>query len=135
MGEASVLWVPGRDPAARDRIAHRIDGQAAVAVDEGNADLPRDPFEPRYSINARWVEFECGCRAERQRELRVPPMPGDAIIFGGLPEQAVYDAVCHRHGPGMNKYVRFTGCLTFDQWKLTRAAKLLGRTEIRRVYA
>jgi hypothetical protein len=121
------LWIPGRDHKAIDRVAHRIEHQAAHSQDEGDPDLPRDPWEPRWTINQKWIEFECGCRAERCEELHCKPIPGDAIIFAGLPEQAVYDQVCHRHGPGMNKYIRFTGTVTFDQWKLHRRHLLMGK--------
>jgi hypothetical protein len=51
------------------------------------------------------------------------------VIFRGLPEQAVYDYVCDRHGPGMNKIVRFSGYLDFGQWRRTRKHLLMGRTQ------
>ena len=48
--------------------------------------------QPRWKVGAKWIEFECGCRAERVDKL-VSPKPWDPIIFVGLPEQAVYDSV------------------------------------------
>ena len=132
----SSLIIPGRDPGALDSIARRMaDGYAqaaqagAVSEDEaGDPNLIRDPWQPRWRIDAQWVEFECGCRAERARPLRCEYVPGDAVIFQGQPEQAVYDFVCHRHGPGMNVIVKFAGYADFAQWKRSRKHLLLGRT-------
>ncbi len=125
-----------KDVAAYDRIAGRMADTYAdaakvgqVGADEGaHPDLVRDPWQPRWRIDAGWIEFECGCRAERC------PFPGDdvdmgdPIIFAGLPEQAVYDFVCDRHAPGMNVHVRFGRFATFDQWRRNRKHLLMGRT-------
>jgi hypothetical protein len=100
---------------------------AAVHEEPGLAELPRDPWQPRWRIDAGWVEFECGCRAERCLKL-TQPKPFDPIIFRDLPQQAVYDYVCHRHGPGMNVYVGFGRFKDFAQWKRARRAVLMGRT-------
>lgn len=57
---------------------------------------------PRWRLSAHWIEFECGCVAERCEQLNPRMVPGDAAIFVGLPEQAVYEEVCDRHLAGMN---------------------------------
>lgn len=127
---SSGLIIPGRDPRARDEIAGRMVAMGQAAQDEAPEDLPliKDPWEPRWRLDTRWVEFECGCRAERVRQLRCVPKDSDPIIFRNLPEQAVYDEVCHRHGPGMNVLVSFDGFTTFDQWKRNRRHLLMGTT-------
>lgn len=124
------LIVPGRDVGAADRIARRMHDLAANhnRLDEGHPDLPPDPWQPRWRVDAKWIEFECGCRAERCLRLGVVPEDSDPIIFRNLPEQAVYDEVCGRHGPGMNKYVHFGQYVTFQQWKRARRHLLMGRT-------
>lgn len=120
------LVIPGRDRDAVGRISRRmVDTASRAGVDD--LQLERDPWQPRWSIDSRWVVFECGCRCERVRRLAVEYLPGDAVIFRGLAEQAVYDSVCHRHGPGMNKIVRFSGYADFAQWKRTRKHLLLGK--------
>jgi len=122
---SSGLIIPGRDREAVGRIARRMQGVADQAG-VGEVQLERDPWQPRWTIDARWVVFECGCRCERQRRLAVEYRSGDAVIFRGLPEQAVYDHVCHRHSPGMNKIVHFSGYADFAQWKRTRKHLLMG---------
>ena len=127
----SSLYIPGRDHKALDSIAQRMYSQAAFVgeVESGHPDLVKDPWQPRWRIDSQWIEFECGCRCERVRSLAVPRKNGDAIIFENLPEQAVYDFVCHRHHPGMNKIVRFSGFVDFDQWKRTRKHLLMGTSK------
>ena len=119
------LIIPGRDRDATGRIGRRMLDQAAAGGVE-DLQLERDPWQPRWAIDSRWVTFECGCRCERARRLAVEYRPGDAVIFRGLPEQAVYDHVCHRHSPGMNKIVHFSGYVDFAQWKRTRKHLLMG---------
>lgn len=112
-----------------DDIARRMETQATLAGDleGGHPDLPRDPWAPRWRISPRWVEFQCGCVAERVREL-IEPKDYDPVIFRGLPQQAVYAECCDRHRPGMNKYVQFGAPgLTFEQWKRTRRPLLMGK--------
>ena len=122
---SSGLIIPGRDRDAVGRISQRMLWVAASGgVDD--LQLERDPWQPRWRIDAGWVEFECNCRCERIRRLAVEYRPGDAVIFRGLAEQAVYDSVCHRHGPGMNKIVHFSGYIDFAQWKRTRKHLLMG---------
>ena len=130
------LTIPRRDPGAQDRIARRMTDTYAQAAEAGavskeeggDPNLIRDPWQPRWRIDSQWVEFECGCRCERIWPLRCEYLPGDAVIFQGLPEQAVYDYVCDRHAPGMNMIVKFSGFADFGQWKRTRKHLLLGRT-------
>ena len=133
----SGLIIPGRDTGAYDRIAGRMAAnygaaaaQGAVAPDEaGDPNLVRDPWQPRWRIDAQWIEFECGCRCERAFPLAVPQAVGDPVIFKDEPEQAVYDSVCARHGAGMNVMVRFGGFADFAQWKRMRKHLLMGRTQ------
>ena len=113
----------------RSDIARRMEkiGLAGNDLEAGHPDLPKDPWQPRWKIGNKYIEFECGCVAERCRELR-GAKNFDPIIFKDLPQQAVYLKVCQRHGPGMNKYVAlgYPG-LTFEQWTKTRRAGLMGR--------
>jgi hypothetical protein len=51
----------------------------------------------------------------------------DPVIFRNLPQQAVYEQVCHFHSPAMNVYVHFGGFADFAQWKRTRRGVLMGR--------
>lgn len=122
-----------RDVAASDRIARRMLDVATRSgeLELGHPDNANDANTPRWRIDSQWIEFSCGCRAERCYELCVVPIPGDPIIFGNLPEQAVYDSVCDQHGASMNMFVRFAGYSTFDQWKRDRKHLLLGRTYAR----
>lgn len=111
----------------RTDIARRMQRVATLSgQDAGN--LEKDPWQPRWSVKGRWIEFECGCRAEKCAVL-VSPRPYDPIVFGGLPQQGVYDYVCHRHWPGMNKYVHFGRFADFGQWRRTRRAILMGRAK------
>jgi hypothetical protein len=113
----------------RSDIARRMEAIGLAAGEEVNPELPPDPMAPRWTIEARWVVFECGCRAERCMNL-VNPRPTDPIIFGGTRQQAVYDNVCHRHGPGMNKWMGFGGKgLTFEQWRRHRRNVLMGKVK------
>lgn len=113
-----------------DLLLRRME-QRATILGQGDPDGFMDcpyPNEPRWRIDSRWIEFECGCRAERCMELTLP-RKSDPIIFRDLPEQAVYDYVCHKHNPSMNKRVKFMGYETFDQWKRDRRATLMGRVK------
>ena len=110
-----------------DRIIQRmLAQQAAAGTSDGDPDLPRDPWQPRWRMDAKVIEFECGCRAERCTTLH-GARSYDPIIFQGLPEQAVYDFVCSRHEPGMNKYVHFGHFVDFSQWHRSRRAVLMGK--------
>lgn len=111
-----------------DLVRERIVRMQTLSGQEVNPELPRDPWEPRWALDATWVTFECGCRAERCRDLKGAKRY-DPIIFRGLPQQAVYDGVCDRHLPGMNKYVHFGGFVDFAQWARNRRAILMGKVE------
>jgi hypothetical protein len=66
-----------RDVGAKDRIAGRMTEMYAKAEPtEGDPDLMRDPWQPRWRIDSQWVEFECGCRCERAWPLRCEYLPG-----------------------------------------------------------
>ena len=113
----------------RDQIARRLEyiAQAAPNPEDGNPDLPRDPWAPRWRIDSKWVEFECGCTAERCREL-VAASNFDPVIFKNLDQQAVYSEVCSRHMPGMNKYIQMGyKDMDFETWKITRRRLIMGK--------
>ena len=111
-----------------ERIRQRMLNQQRAQGIDLNGELPKDPWEPRWRMDAGWIEFECGCRAERCQVLH-GARKYDPIIFRDLPEQAVYDWVCDRHAAGMNDYVHFGGFVDFPQWKRTRRAILMGKVE------
>lgn len=98
----------------------------AAAGEDPDPEAHLEGRPPRWSLSDRWISFECGCTAERCREL-TSPEPWDPVIFRGLPEQAVYAEVCHGHAAGMNKYVHFGGFADFGQWVRERRAVLMGR--------
>lgn len=111
----------------RSDIARRMETIGLAQGIEENPDLPKDPWSPRWTIKGNWIEFECGCRAEKAPQL-FGAQAFDPIIFKGLLQQAVYDEVCSRHLPGMNKYVGFGAKgLDFHQWKKNRRAILMGK--------
>jgi hypothetical protein len=102
-----------------------MERQAAMAnSDPGH--MERDPNQPRWRIDKRWITFECGCVAERCPIL-IGAQPFDPVIFRDLPQQAVYDTVCHFHAPAMNVYVHFGRFADFAQWRNARRAVLMGR--------
>jgi hypothetical protein len=105
---------------AGDAILRRLE-QGAIILGDDSAWQPSPASDVgRWRIDYRWIEFECGCRAERCMQLTFP-VASDPIIFRDLPEQAVYDYCCHFHMPAMNKYVGAGGRYkTFDQWKIGR---------------
>jgi len=82
---------------------------------------------PRWKLSIRWIEFECGCRAERFSKLTAPAHQTDPIIFAGMPEQAIYDGVCDKHLPHMNKRLKLAGYVDFKQWHRSRRLLLLGK--------
>jgi hypothetical protein len=111
----------------RTDIARRMEDVGLAAGTEVNPDLPPDPWQPRWAIDRRWITFECGCRCERAEKLFGQTV-NDPVIFAGTNQQAVYDAVCDRHMPGMNKWIGFGGKgLTFSQWRSYRRGILMGR--------
>ena len=82
---------------------------------------------PRWRLSVRWIEFECGCRAERMLKFYAPLHRTDPVIFQDLPEQALYDGVCDKHMPHMNKRVHLNGYVDFLQWYRDRRPLLLGK--------
>jgi hypothetical protein len=83
---------------------------------------------PRWRTSARWIEFECGCVAERCRELHTQMVPGDAVIFVGLEHQAVYEHVCDKHLAGMNDRCGLVEHgMTWAQWYDRRRHVLMKR--------
>lgn len=111
----------------RDAMRSRIERASSLAgVERGTFTDCKYPGEPRWRIDARWVEFECGCRAERCLELHGATL-WDPIIFRDLPEQSVYDHVCAFHLPAMNVRVHFGRFATFDQWHKARRRRLMGK--------
>jgi len=103
------------------------------------------PGQPRWRLGPRWIEFECGCRAERCANL-IAPKKYDPVIFEGLPEQAVYDGVCDAHQQGMwenrirfwifddhdvetaenRKFEKVRGYADFNDWHRRRRPLLMG---------
>ena len=87
----------------------------------------RDGSPMRWKLSERWIEFECGCSAERFRELK-DVRRYDPIIFQGLPEQAVYVKVCDFHQFGVwHARLRYGRFATFDQWYRARYRRLTGK--------
>jgi hypothetical protein len=84
----------------------------------------RDGKPMRWKLSSRWIEFECGCAAERFREL-VDVQRYDPVIFMGLPEQALYTKVCEFHQPGVYRArLSYGGFKDFDQWYRARYRRL-----------
>jgi hypothetical protein len=113
----------------RTDIARRMLRVAdAAKADVGEMEIEENKAHPnqRWKIDARWVTFECGCVAERCPIL-YGAKPFDPVIFRGLPQQAVYEQVCHAHAAGMNNYVHFGRFADFAQWKRTRRNVIMGR--------
>ena len=117
---------------ALDDIARRIERTALIVGESPElVDLPKTPNAPRWKVSERWIEFECGCRAERvplSARFSALARHFDPVIFRGLPQQAVYEGTCDFHAPSMNVYVHFGGFHDFKQWKERRRAVLMGRT-------
>lgn len=117
-------------PTVLDPILARMEAQATlVGMDfEDCLYVGTDGQKfPRWKLEPRWITFECGCRAERCRDFKVPVQRCDPVIFLGLPEQAVYDQPCHKHEAFVNTHrARYGGYVTFQQWKIARRHLLLG---------
>ena len=118
--------------AEKDQIRQRVERLGQSAGMAGMGELIEDPKAPRWRLDSRVLEFECGCRAERidpnEIEKRRPMLKEwDPIVFAGTPQVAVYDHVCERHLAGMNTYVSFGGFVTFDQWRRARRSVLMGK--------
>jgi len=114
----------------RTDIARRMVTVAdAARADVGDMEIDNTVnTNQRWTIDERWVTFECGCVAERCMFL-FGERPFDPVIFRKLPQQAVYEKVCQFHGPSMNFRLGMGGFKTFDQWKKWRRALLMGRAK------
>ncbi len=106
--------------ALNDRVLRRAEASGETAT----LDAMRRPGYTRWSMDARWIEFACGCRAERVH-LTVRPHGWEPVIFEGLPEEAVYESVCHAHEPEMNKRLGLGGFRTFAQWRTYGRSRLV----------
>ena len=115
--------------AQSDAILQRMREQATMLGEHPDLfiDSPY-PGVPRWRLDAQWIEFECGCRAERCTQLHGAE-PYDPIVFRDLPEQGVYDHVCWQHAPAMNKRMHFGGFVDFGQWHRARRARLMGKVK------
>ena len=111
---------------ARSDLLARMERQAVALGDTSQFERCPYPGEPRWRVDARWVEFECGCRAERWTQL-YGATRNDPVIFRDLPEQAVYDYVCSRHEPKMNDIVFLGGYRTFKDWHERRRKLVMGK--------
>lgn len=111
----------------RDPIIRRIQDVAVRANEDPEfaSDLAAFGRHPRWRLSQKWIEFQCGCRAQRFRTLQ-GAKPFDPIIFRGLPEQAVYDLPCEPHEAGLNDYVKFGGYVDFKQWRNSRLRLITG---------
>lgn len=89
------------------------------------AELAAFGKNPRWKLSAKWIEFECGCYAQRFRNLE-NVQNFDPIIFKGLPEQAVYARPCAPHEAGLNDFVKFGHFVDFQQWRNSRLQKITG---------
>ena len=119
-----------------DRILRKLEAEA-VLLGEDNSQFTNSRYvgidnkgnpipQPRWRIDSKYIEFECGCRGERINKL-YGKKNTDPVIFDGLPEQAVYDFVCYKHEPAMNKRVRLGGFVTFKDWHTKRRSLLIGK--------
>jgi hypothetical protein len=113
----------------RTEIARRMQRQAdAARADVGEMEIDNSvSTNQRWTLDSKWVTFECGCVAERCLFV-FGARRFDPIIFRGLPQQAVYEKVCDFHAPSMNVYVSFGRFKDFGQWKRHRRSILMGRT-------
>jgi len=111
----------------RDTVLARLEQQAILLGDTSQFEECKYANEPRWRLDAKWVEFECGCRAERCTTL-VDYYFWEPVIFYQLPEQAVYDYVCDFHAPAMNKRLGMGGKYKdFVSWRKLRRSTLMGK--------
>ena len=111
----------------RDQIARRME---AIAEAGGEVEdiYGEEAGAPRWSISTKWIEFECGCRAERIERFFAAPESWEPVVFQGTPQVAVYESVCFFHGPSMNKRIGLGAPgLTFEQWRRSRRGVLMGK--------
>jgi len=112
---------------SRDRILRRLESQATILGDFSQWERSPINGDPRWRIDSKWIEFECGCRAERCVKL-VDLYGWEPVIFVGLPEQAVYEGVCDFHLPSMNSRIGMGGKYKdFGSWRMLRRNVLMGK--------
>ncbi len=94
------------------------------------------PGAPRWHLSERWITFECGCVAERVRELR-GVKEFDPVIFtdpASREYQAIYESVCEKHRARMNTRTSIgrdqngVQYRDFKDWYTRRRALLIGRS-------
>lgn len=119
-----------------DQIMRRMFADAVSL--EKQSGFEHSPYlqsgQPRWKLGPRWIEFECGCVAERYERLSLPVENYDPVIFENLPEQALYYFVCYWHQPGMFEHrIKFshrfgvaTGYADFNDWARRRRPLLMG---------
>jgi len=107
-----------------DRIIKAYEAAAAAGDESGYVECSYAGL-PRWKLSKKWIEFECGCVSERQTKLN-DMKPADAVIFVGLPEQAVYIKCCDKHLPYMNYRLGMGGFRDFAEWSSTRRKVLMG---------
>ena len=115
-----------------DQYLRKAEALATILGDDGwqeciyDQQLPDGTWRrlPRWKVSARWIEFECGCVAERCRDLD-GYVPSDPVIFWGTDHQAVYEHVCGAHRPAMNKRCGLGDNPTFGQWYHRRRRRLM----------
>ena|SRR5271167_1288450 len=125
----------------RTDIARRMERVATAGrADVGEMEIDNTvTTNQRWTLDARWVTFECGCVAERCLFL-FGARPSDPVIFRNLPQQAVYAEVCDFHLPSMNVYCSFgrpwsvkgasaPSSWGWKEWKANRRNVLMGRTK------
>ena len=120
-----------------DKLLRRMEAQAVQLGDfssfeeckyVGFNDQGQPIKQPKWKLDDKWIEFECGCTAERINDLGGREKAWDPVIFVGLPEQAVYIKVCHYHEPEMNKRLGMSGkYTTFRSWLENRRKFLMGK--------
>ena len=111
----------------RDPIIRRVQDLAIRAGEDPQeaAELAAFGNHPRWRMDTRFIEFQCGCVAQRFRKLTHVEQ-FEPIIFKGLPEQAVYDRPCKAHEAGLNDYVKFGHYVDFEQWRNSRLQNITG---------
>ena len=111
----------------RDQIEQRLERQALATGDESGFVSSPLRGDPRWRVDRKWIEFECGCRAERCAVL-FDEYGWDPVIFRKMPEQAVYDYVCAFHEPKMNHRIAMGGKYKdFGTWRTMRRNRLMGK--------
>jgi hypothetical protein len=104
---ATRVFKPGQvRPRTRhdaDPLLRRMEQQAVSLTNaSGFEHSPYlQPGQPRWHLSPKWIEFECGCVAERMngRPFLLPIENYDPVIFQDVPEEnmlSLYLKVCDR---------------------------------------